>query len=197
VNSLQTSLKQLPNAITWSRVAALPVLLWLAYEQSRWPFAFLLIACLIGDILDGLLARWLNATSDYGAQLDSVADALLLWVAAWGAWVFHQPVMREHFVLFAAVPGLFVLENLAAFVRYRRLSSFHTTLSRIAAYALGLFIGVLFLFGYQHWLAVLAVGLLFLATFEEFVLLWMLPVWTPNVGGVLRIRRQKRGSAAV
>ena len=187
-------LKQLPNAITFARIAALPLLVGLGLSGERSAFAALLIACLVGDILDGLLARLLHATSDFGARLDSLADALLLLVAAWGAWVFHEAAMREHFVAFALVPSLFLAENLAALLRYRQLSSFHTLLSRIAAYALGIFIGVLFLFGYWHWLAMLAVGLLAVATAEEFVLLWLLPQWTPNVRSALHVLRQRRAA---
>jgi hypothetical protein len=52
--------------------------------------------------------------------------------------------------------GLWAFENVVALVRYRRLSSFHTYLSKIVANILGLFIGVLFLVGFQPWLFYLA-----------------------------------------
>lgn len=185
-------LRHVPNAITFARIGALPILIWMSFVDARQPFAILMIACLIGDILDGLLARLLKVTSDFGAKLDSIADALLLLVSAWGAWVFHEAAMREHAMAFAMVPSLFIAENLVALVRYGQLSSFHTLLSRITAYALGFFIGILFLHGYVEWLANVAVGLLVVATLEEFILLKMFPVWTANVGGVVRVLRQRR-----
>ncbi len=187
-------LRHIPNAITFARIAALPVLIWMSFVDARQPFAYLMIACLVGDILDGLLARMLKVTSEFGAKLDSLADALLLLVSAWGAWVFHEAAMREHAVAFALVPGMFVAENIAALLRYGQLSSFHTLLSRVAAYALGIFIGILFLVGYVVWLADLAVGLLVVATLEEFILLRMFPHWTANVGGVIRVLRQRRAA---
>lgn len=42
---------------------------------------WLLLAAMIFDTLDGLVARWLNAKSRHGAQLDSLADALSFGVA--------------------------------------------------------------------------------------------------------------------
>ena len=183
--------KDLPNALTALRIAAIPVLVWLAFTRRHDPFAALLVACLVGDIVDGLLARAFKVTSALGAMLDSIADTLLLFVAAYGAWVFYPDVLRAHPIAFALVPGLWAAENVAALLRYGRLSSFHTYLSRIAAYAMGFFIGLLFVAGFKAWLMYAAVGLLTLATFEEFVLLWLLPAWKADVRGAWWVIRAR------
>jgi len=128
-------------------------------------------------------------------MLDSIADTLLFFTAAFGAWVFHDDALRAHPVAFALVPGLWIAENLAALLRYGRLSSFHTYLSRAAAYALGFFIGLLFLTGFESWLLYTALAFLIAATLEEFALLALLPEWTADVRGlwwVLRDRRAER-----
>ena len=188
--------KDLPNALTALRIAAIPVLVWLAFTRRHDPFAALLVACLVGDIVDGLLARAFKVTSALGAMLDSIADTLLLFVAAYGAWVFYPDALRAHPITFALVPGLWAAENVAALLRYGRLSSFHTYLSRIAAYAMGFFIGLLFVSGFTAgftaWLMYAAVGLLVLATVEEFVLLWLLPAWRADVRGAWWVIRARR-----
>lgn len=177
-------LKRLPNALTSLRIAAMPFLLWFAFRARHDAFTALMLFCLVGDIADGILARALNATSPLGAQLDSIADTLLFLVAGIGAWIFYPEVIRAHPVAFSLIPGLWIAENLAALIRYGRLSSFHTYLSRITAYVMGLFIGLLFLGALQPWLIYLGVGVLALATTEECVLLWLLPTWTADVRGV-------------
>lgn len=190
-------LRQLPNVLTSLRIAAIPALVWLAATRRHDPFAAIMIACLLGDIADGILARALRATSELGAMLDSIADTLLLFTAAYGAWVFYADALRAHPVAFALVPGLWITENIAALLRYGRLSSFHTYLSRIAAYALGIFIGLLFLIGFKAWLLYVALAFLIVATFEEFALLLVLPEWTADVRGlwwVLRSRRARAGA---
>jgi len=177
-------LKKLPNAITITRIALIPVLVLLVVLRRETAFTAILIGSLLGDILDGLLARALGACSELGALLDSLADTLLLFVAACGAWSFHRAELSAHLAAFALVPALWGLENLAALLRYGRLSSFHTYLSRAAAYAMGIFVGFLFCFGFQLWMMRLALGLFVLATCEEFVLLRLLPVWTADVRGL-------------
>ena len=91
----------LPNIITLSRIALIPVFVGLFYLQPGYlegaPLALLnngthlpwinnvlvVIFILISasDFLDGLLARKLNQISEFGAFLDPVADKLLVCVA--------------------------------------------------------------------------------------------------------------------
>ena len=184
--------KNIPNALTALRIAATPALVWFALTRRHDPFAAVLIVCLVGDIVDGILARAFRATSALGATLDSIADTLLLFIAAYGAWVFYPGALRTHPIAFSLVPGLWAAENVVALLRYGRLSSFHTYLSRIAAYAMGFFIGLLFLTGFHAWLMYVAVGLLTAATVEEFVLLGLLPTWRADVRGVWWVIRARR-----
>lgn len=185
-------LRQLPNTITWLRLAAVPLLAWLAWDGAERAFAVVLIACLLGDIVDGALARLLRATSAIGAQLDSVADSLLFFITIAGTLVFHPGEVRAHALAFALVPAAWLAENCAALLRYGRLSSFHTYLSRAAGVAMGLFVAILFLRGMDARLLHAAVTLVLLATGEEFVLLWMLPRWTANVRGLYWVVRAQR-----
>ena len=114
-----------------------PVLAWLAIVRDGDVFVAVLIACLIGDVVDGRRARALNATSSLGAQLDSIADTLLFLAAAGGIAVFHAEVISKHAVVFTLVPSAWIGENLVALWRSGRLSSFHTYLSRAAAVTSG------------------------------------------------------------
>ena len=157
--TLSVMLEHLPNALTALRIAAVPVLAWLAIVRDGDVFVAVLIACLIGDVVDGRLARALNATSSLGAQLDSIADTLLFLAAAGGIAVFHAEVISKHAVVFTLVPSAWIGENLVALWRYGRLSSFHTYLSRAAAVAMGLFVGALFVVGEQPALLFAAAGL--------------------------------------
>jgi len=185
-------LRKLPNAVTLTRLGLVPALVVLALLRWERPFATILIGCLAGDILDGQLARALHAASELGARLDSLADTLLFFAAAYGAWAFHGAELSRHLVAFLLVPGLWAAENLAALFRYGRLSSFHTYLSRAAAYALGVLAGSLFWFGLYPWLLWLALSIFMLATLEELVLLLLLPRWTADVRGLYWVLRGQR-----
>lgn len=74
----------LPNTLTWIRIAAIPLIVVLFYAPYSWadPAAGLLFAAAgITDTLDGYFARRLGQTSRLGAFLDPVADKLIVAVA--------------------------------------------------------------------------------------------------------------------
>ncbi len=190
--SLGDMLRQLPNALSAGRIVASMVLVFLALEGARGAFTWLLVAAIASDVADGLLARALDAESRLGAQLDSIGDALLLLAACFGVWVFHPDLVLEQGALLAVLGAAWVVEVAAALWRYRRLSSFHTYLSKAAGLLLAAFVGTLFVAGFQSWLfhAAIAVGLL--ATLEELALIARLPRWHPNVRGLWWVMREPR-----
>jgi len=71
----------LPNALTWLRILAIPLVVIVFYLPVPWarPAAGLLFALAgISDYFDGYLARRLGQTSNFGAFLDPVADKLIV-----------------------------------------------------------------------------------------------------------------------
>lgn len=185
-------LRQVPNALSIARILASPVLVVLVRNGQESLFTWILILALFSDIADGLIARLFSLQSRLGALLDSVADTLLLFAALFGIWVFHPDVAADHIMAGALVVGAWLTENMAALLRYGRLSSFHTYLSKIAGYALGIFVGVFFLFGFQPWLFYLAVGVSVIGNCEELVLLALLPTWRADVRGLWWVLRERR-----
>ena len=74
----------LPNTLTWTRIAAIPLIVLLFYMPYPWadPAAGLLFAAAgVTDSLDGYFARRLGQSSRLGAFLDPVADKLIVAVA--------------------------------------------------------------------------------------------------------------------
>lgn len=179
--------RNLPNAISAARLAATPVLLAAVLLRHAGFFTWLLFACLLSDILDGLIARGFHLTSKLGAALDSAADAATMLIAIVGVIVFERPFVHAHLAGILLVVILYCVEMIAAFLRYGRLSSFHTLFARIAAYAGGIFVQVLFFWGYQGWLFHIAVAAYAVSSIEELVLIGLLPTWQSDVGGVYRV----------
>jgi CDP-diacylglycerol---glycerol-3-phosphate 3-phosphatidyltransferase len=73
-----------PNTLTWLRIAAIPLIVVLFFMPYHWsdPAAGLVFAAAgITDSLDGYFARRLGQTSRLGAFLDPVADKLVVAVA--------------------------------------------------------------------------------------------------------------------
>jgi cardiolipin synthase len=141
------SAMNLPNMLTYARIAAIPVVVGCVYAQSimdgplwlRWVALAVFIAAAITDFFDGYYARIWNQHSAFGRMLDPIADKLLvasclLMLAAdgiihgWTLWAAIVILCRE-----ILVSGL--REYLAALrvsVPVTRLAKWKTTAQLIA-----------------------------------------------------------------
>jgi cardiolipin synthase len=76
----------LPNILTYSRIAAVPVVVGCMYAQAigggplwlRWVALAIFIAAGVTDFLDGYYARIWDQSSAFGRMLDPIADKLLV-----------------------------------------------------------------------------------------------------------------------
>ncbi|HZF76332.1 MAG TPA: CDP-diacylglycerol--glycerol-3-phosphate 3-phosphatidyltransferase [Acetobacteraceae bacterium] len=74
----------LPNLLTLSRIAAIPLMVALAAMRTPWADVFAMIvfsAAAITDYFDGKIARDRKIVSDFGRMLDPIADKLLVGAA--------------------------------------------------------------------------------------------------------------------
>lgn len=178
--------RHIPNAISIARLCAAPILLASILLHHLDLFRWLLLSCLLSDILDGLIARGFHLTSPLGATLDSIADILTMLLGLFGILVFQRHFVSVHSAELLVVAFLYIAEIAASFWRYGKVSSFHTLFSRIAAYIAGIFFISLFFWGYQGWLFYAAIGIYVIALSEELLLIYLLPQWHSDVGGLYR-----------
>jgi cardiolipin synthase (CMP-forming) len=98
----------LPNMLTVFRILLVPVFavaFWFPGDNARLiAFAVFAVAG-ISDALDGLLARKLNAGSEFGRMLDPIADKILVAVA------LMMLVAEGHFDGWKLVPALVILSR--------------------------------------------------------------------------------------
>lgn len=84
--------RQLPNALTLSRIAVIPPLVWLIslpQGWATWTAAAVFLVASATDFVDGFAARRLRVVSHFGKLMDPIADklmvaALLVALAAYG-----------------------------------------------------------------------------------------------------------------
>jgi cardiolipin synthase len=181
-----------PNAISLARLLATPALLAAVIRGHAEMFKWLLLACLLSDILDGLIARVFHLRSKFGARLDSAADVLVAFISIAALFVFQRAFIGAHFWELLIVVFLYVVEILAALLRYGKISSFHTIVNRIAAYSQGIFVMSLFLWGYRGWLFQTMIAVTIVASLEEFLLLAVLPEWRSDVRGLYWVLADRR-----
>ncbi|NKB59838.1 MAG: CDP-diacylglycerol--serine O-phosphatidyltransferase [Alphaproteobacteria bacterium] len=126
--------KLIPNIITVSAACAGLTAIRFAVEQ-HWNFAVAaIILAAILDALDGRMARILNASSDFGAQLDSLSDIVSFGVA---------PALVLYFWSLQAAGGVGWAVALFFIVCCGlRLARFNSMLGKLPPYAYNYFTGV-------------------------------------------------------
>jgi phosphatidylglycerophosphate synthase len=190
---MMTATVNVPNAISTLRIGMVPVLLWLAWHRQG-AFTVVLAATLVSDILDGFLARRLNQQTRLGAQLDSWGDFLIVLVYPFAALWLRPDELQQNaaYAIVAAVS--YGTPILFGFLRYRRLTSYHTRLMTITAYVMGVAM-VCFFAGWSAIPFRFGCLLLLVAALEEILISALLPRWVENVASyrmALALRRQMR-----
>lgn len=179
-------MRYLPNLISAIRLMSFPVLIWLAWIGADRAFAWLLVAAGITDFLDGWLARKYGWVSKTGALLDSTADISIVLVVLFAMWTLHNDVFVYHGPILWAILIVWSLTNLIGLVRYHRLPSFHTASARFGLTMFGLFVLVLFFYGFVPWLLYVCGTICFLAGVESLILVVLIDHWRPNLRHGLR-----------
>jgi CDP-diacylglycerol--glycerol-3-phosphate 3-phosphatidyltransferase len=174
-------------------------------EHARWngiTLAALIVAALLSDIFDGVLARrWKCDTA--GVRLfDSMADIVFYAGCAIALWMRHPSVVRGFAVPIAAVVGLEALCLAVAFIKFGKLPSYHSYLAK--AWGLVLASALVAAFVTKHpagWI-VTALVLGTLSNLEGLAMSLIMPVWRQDVKTLAvawRLRRiaQRGGSRLI
>jgi|TARA_B110000879_G_C11114845_1_gene489060 CDP-diacylglycerol--glycerol-3-phosphate 3-phosphatidyltransferase len=127
------TLYSIPNILSLSRLALVPVLITLAYFGKAQAFLAVLAISLLSDVFDGYLARKLNQTSELGAKLDSWGDVLTYGCMILGLyWIWPQVFAQQVWFLVAATLS-FVVPVAYALGKFGEYPSYHTLGAKTAA----------------------------------------------------------------
>ena len=173
------------NGITLYRVIAAPFLLILLFTKHYDIFKWLLGVSFFTDLIDGYLARKFKVTSILGTRLDSIGDDLTVLVGLIALFVLKLEFIKRHVIIFIILLVLFLVQTTYAFIRYRKMTNFHTYLAKTAALLQGVFL-ILIFFSKEPSLILFyaATVVTMLELTEEIILVRMLPQWKANVKGV-------------
>ncbi|MEW5918513.1 MAG: CDP-alcohol phosphatidyltransferase family protein, partial [Gemmatimonadota bacterium] len=128
----------LANILTASRLLSVPFMVLSAWWQRPMWFALILGYALLSDFIDGSIARMTGGASPLGARLDSIADAGVYLTAPIAA-VFVYPVLREReWITILVVVAAYVVPISIGYMKYGRLTAYHTIGARAAAIVLGI-----------------------------------------------------------
>ena len=181
------------NGITLYRIVAAPCLLILLFTGQLNMFKWLLALSFFTDLIDGFLARKFKVASVLGTRLDSIGDDLTVLVAVIGLFVLKADFIKEQKFMFIGLLVLFLIQVIYAFIRYGKMTGFHTWLAKTAALLQGIFLLLVF-FTDQPFMPLFyaAAIITMLQLIEEIILVHLLPQWQANVKGLYWVLKNNK-----
>jgi phosphatidylglycerophosphate synthase len=162
------------------RLVLAPVLLALAWTAHGKAFVACLAVSLATDVADGQLARRFGSAALRGAVLDSRADLATYMSLPVAAWWLRADFVRAECAWLAVAVGAYVVPVAMGYAKFGRLTSYHTRLARLSAYAGGASALVVFAGGPALPFRI-STALLVVAEIEEIAITAVLPAWRANV----------------
>lgn len=139
----------LPNLLSFYRLAAAPVIAAAALSEQRTLFIVLLSISFVTDVLDGPIARVRNMCTRIGARLDSIADELTYIAALVGVFQFEYRTLEPHIAVMYVFIGLLIAATLIPLIKFRAPPSFHLYSSKANALLQFVFVFCLFFLGFN------------------------------------------------
>lgn len=181
------------NSLSYYRILASPLILYLALSGRQDFFAFFFVINLITDVIDGFIARKYDMESEFGARLDSIGDNFTYLLAFLGIYIFKLEYFLPHLTSFL-VFGLFMVSTqIVSLVKFGKFPSFHLYSTKIGGYIQGAFFIVLFTYGFitPFYYFMIAWGII--SAIEHITIqLVMISEMRSNVKGLYWIMKEKQ-----
>jgi len=180
------------NGITLYRIIAAPILLIFLFTKQHDIFKWLLTVSFFTDLIDGYLARKFKVNSILGTRLDSIGDDLTVLVGLIALFVLKLEFIKQHIIILIILLALFLVQTTYAFIRYRKMTNFHTYLAKTAALLQDVFLILVFFTEEPSLILFYAATIVtMLELTEEIILVNSLPQWKANVKGIYWVLKNK------
>lgn len=180
----------LPNVICMVRLAASLFLLVLAWYEYRHGFVGLFVVLTLSDWIDGRLARWLHQRSDFGARLDSFADATLYTCLLLGVFLLCKDALRSELIWIAVAIASYVVTTVAGLIKYGRIPSYHTVAAK-KSQGIVLLAGIFLVLEIYVWPTRVAALAVTVTNIEASLLTLVLPTWRADVSSLWKVMRER------
>jgi CDP-diacylglycerol--glycerol-3-phosphate 3-phosphatidyltransferase len=165
------------------------------WGAAGWVLSLVVIAMLVDDIADGMVARRFGTDTPKLRLADSCADTVFYLGTAVAMWMRAPLALRENAwliaTLFALEGGRYVLD----FAKFGKAASYHSYLAKAWGLALALAIVCVLARGGPVWMVTVAVGLGVVVNLEGVAMSLILPRWQNDVKTLVVARRIRADSA--
>ncbi len=177
----------IPNSLSIFRIIAAPFLIIFAWFNMPNLFFILFTLMLISDALDGFIARALDQTSELGARLDSYGDITTYLSTPLAVWFLYPQIIKTeiNYIIIAIV--VYILPAIFTLIKFGKLASYHTWITKISALLMSLGVVILILFG-DNFLFHIAVYFLIIEAIENIAITLTLKEQKSNIKSIWHLK---------
>ncbi len=176
--------KLIPNSLTLLR--AMIALLIFIVTPFTWLFYLIYVVCALTDMLDGFLARRLNAVTSLGQSLDSCAD-LVFFIAVCIRIIPLLEIEPWMLIWTGMVLLVKIISLIVGFVKFREFSFLHTYQNKLTGLLLFVYPPLIGKFGLLFPTVVVCIIASF-AALEEQIILLKLKKLHRDIRGLFEVR---------
>jgi phosphatidylglycerophosphate synthase len=191
-------MKRLPLILIAFRFLLAPVMLCLGFFYHTTYtklIVTLLIAGLLSDILDGIIARKQNASTATLRRLDSQTDMIFWLSAGFTAWFIWPAVIRDNNFVIYILLGMEALCYLVSLLKFKRETCSHAYLSKFWGLTLLAAFIDLILNGHAGFLFYFCLIAGIVSHFDRILITLILPSWQHDVPSTYHAWLIRRGKA--
>lgn len=170
----------IPNVICLGRLIGSFVLIGFALAGWRYWFVGWFLILSFSDWIDGRLARWLRQRSDFGARLDSTADAVMYTALLAGLAVLSWDWIQQELAWLIVGVGSYAVTTGVGLWKYGRVPSYHTYGAKITQWIASI-AGVCLALHWTVWPLRIAVIAVTLTNIEATAITCVLKKWQADV----------------
>jgi CDP-diacylglycerol--glycerol-3-phosphate 3-phosphatidyltransferase len=179
----------IPNSLSIFRILAAPFLIIFAWFNMPNLFFILFALMLLSDALDGFIARLLNQTSEIGARLDSYGDITTYLSTPIAVWFLYPQIIKAEISYIIMAIVVYILPAIFALIKFGKLASYHTWITKISAVLMSLGVVMLLLFG-ENLLFHIGVYFLVIEAIENISITLLLKEQKNNIHSIWHIKEQ-------
>ncbi|WP_394369308.1 CDP-alcohol phosphatidyltransferase family protein [Aureivirga marina] len=174
----------IPKALILFRLLLVPIIIGLAYflgENARVIIVILMYLGLFSDILDGIVARKQNISTEKLRRMDSQIDILFWLSIGFATWILSPHLIQENMYAVIAIIGMEAACYVVSLLKFKKETCTHAFLSKI--WGITLLIAFTSLIGFNHagFPTVLTIIVGLTSHIDVILITLILPKWTHDV----------------
>ncbi len=191
-------MKKIPIILIYSRILIAILVLFAGLgrmENYKEWISFLMIAGLITDIFDGIIARKLNISTEKLRILDSNVDQVFWLTVIATIFYLNSDFILKNILWVFFIVALEALAYVISYQKFKRTIATHSILAKFWTISLVVFLVSLTLNSTSHWPFLICIVLGIISRIEIILIILKLKTWTTDVPSILSVSKINQGIA--